>query len=265
MDEEKERQNRFKGVKGSYTDRFVGITSKEIEERGDRHKKVIDEFSKHNFNRILDVGCGDGNFSILLKEVCKAKEVYGIEISVKGVESARNNRVRAFQLDIAEEDFPFGDNYFDAVYAGGIIEHLFNVDHFLDETFRVLKPNGIFTLDTPNLASIYNRIALLLGYLPFDMQVSLRYPVGHLYENIYKSKEGSYVRGSDHIRLFTLKSLVMLLEKHKFSILSIYGSSDLISINSPLISSLIKFIDALLVKIPSLSRVTMIVCGKKKK
>ena len=29
--------------------------------------------------RILDVGCGDGNFSVLLKEACKAKEAPRIE------------------------------------------------------------------------------------------------------------------------------------------------------------------------------------------
>lgn len=221
----------WRSKKSNFADSFVGLTSKEINMLGDRHKRVVEVFSKYNFERILDIGCGDGNFSILLKKICGAKEVYGIEISEKGVQMAKKNGVKAFKLDVDREDFPFEDNYFDAIYAGGIIEHLFDPDHFLDEVYRVLKPNGIFILDTPNLASLYNRVALLLGYLPFDMQVSLKYSLGHLYESMYQARENGYVRASDHIRFFTLKSLVMLLKKHDFSILKIYGSSDLTSIN----------------------------------
>ncbi|MEM2893425.1 MAG: class I SAM-dependent methyltransferase, partial [Candidatus Bathyarchaeia archaeon] len=66
--------------KKRYVNRFMGLTPKKCEELEDRFRKVL-KFSKHEFERILDVGCGDGNFSMLIGEACKAKEVYGIEIS----------------------------------------------------------------------------------------------------------------------------------------------------------------------------------------
>ncbi|MEM2293782.1 MAG: class I SAM-dependent methyltransferase [Nitrososphaerota archaeon] len=144
------------------------------EQLEDRHRKVLEIFSKYRFERILDVGCGDGNFSMLIGEACKAKEVYGIEVSERGVEMARKNGVKCFQLDVDLEDFPFEDNFFDAVFAGELIEHLFDPDHFLDEVYRVLRPEGIFVLSTPNLASIHNRIALLFGYQPFPTGISAR-------------------------------------------------------------------------------------------
>lgn len=185
-----------------YADEFSGVTSKQFEELGNRHKKILEIFSKYEFDKILDVGCSDGNFTQLLAKACKAKEVYGVDISERAVNLARENGIKAFRVNVDEESLPFEDNYFDAVYAGAIIEHLFDPDHFLDEIYRVLKPNGIFVLDTPNLASLYNRIALLLGYLPFDMQVSLRYSLGHLCESIYQTEETKYVRASDHIKIF---------------------------------------------------------------
>lgn len=109
-------------AKKKYTDRFAGITLKRHRELTDRHRKVLELFSGYRFQRILDVGCGDGNFSILLKKSCKEEEVFGIEISRKGVESARKNGVEAFKLDIDAEDFPFEDNYFHAIFAGEVID-----------------------------------------------------------------------------------------------------------------------------------------------
>ena len=246
-----------------YSEKFVGTTSSVCTELVDRHKKVIRILSIYKFDRVLDVGCGDGNFSKLIKDACEAKEVYGIETSKEGVELARKNGVRVFQSDINEESFPFEDDYFDAIYAGAIIEHLFDPDHFLDEIYRVLNSNGIFVLDTPNLASIYNRFALLLGYQPFDTYVSLKYPVGHLYEGTYKTDDdNTYIRGSDHIRPFTFRSLSLILKKHNFLILKIYGASDKIHTNNRLLASLVKIIDYIIVQVPPLSRNIVIVVQK---
>ena len=136
-----------------YVEKFVGITPKQFDQLEDRQRKVLEIFSKYRFERILDVGCGDGNFTVLIAKACKAKEVYGIEISEKGVELARKNGIKCYQLDVDAEDFPFEDNFFDAVTALELIEnHLYDPDHFLEEVHRVLKPNGIFVLSTPNLA-----------------------------------------------------------------------------------------------------------------
>lgn len=245
-------------------DNFVGMTARDIEGLGDRHRKVIDIFSHYNFDRILDVGCGDGNLSVLIKEACKAKKVYGIEISEKGAKLASKNGVKVLNIDINCDVIPVEDEYFDAVYAGGIIEHLFDPDHFLDEVFRVLKTNGIFVIDTPNLASFYNRIALLLGYLPFDMQVSSRYSLGHLVDT-YKDPKKENIRASDHIRFFTVNTLRNLLENHQFSLLEIYGSSDSIHVENSLLLSLIKIIDKTIVRIPSLSRVITVISVKEVK
>ncbi len=37
---------------------FVGLTPKSYEELEDRHKKVLEIFSRSKFERILDIGCG---------------------------------------------------------------------------------------------------------------------------------------------------------------------------------------------------------------
>ena len=240
-------------VKDKYADEFVGIY-KELE---DWHKKALQVFSRYRFDRILDIGCGDGRFSILLKEACKAKEVYGLDISEKGVNLARQKGVKAFQMNIDKENLPFEDNYFDAVYAGEVIEHLFDPDHFLEEVYRVLKEGGSFVISTRNLASLYNRILLLFGFLPNAMQSSLRYNVGHLWSS--PKEEGRIISAADHIRLFTYRSLVSLLKIYGFNVRQIIG----LKAASPAPSSrLFKLIDDIISKFPRLSAGILAVCEK---
>jgi len=202
-------------AKKKFAERFVGITPRNFGELEDRHRKVLEIFSSYQFERILDVGCGDGNFTMMIARACKACEVYGIEISEKGVEMARKNGIKCYQLDVDEEDFPFEDNYFNALTALELIEHLYDPDHFLDEVYRVLKPDGLFILSTPNLASIHNRIALLFGYQPYPMRVSLKHAVGHFIHPGW----GAY----EHIRVMTLRGLRELLKLHRFREVKVCG------------------------------------------
>lgn len=184
-----------------------------------RLKKVLKVFSGYNFDRILDVGCGDGYFAKLLGEVSEAKEVYGIEISSEAVELAVKNGVKAFQMDLQEDGFPFEDNYFDAIFCGEIIEHIFNPDRFLLEVYRVLRNGGLCVLTTGNLASWHNRLALLLGFEPYGRQVSTRYNVGKF--PIRGRFEGP--EQADHIKVFTLRGLKELLRIYDFRIIQILG------------------------------------------
>lgn len=238
-----------------YADTFMDTTPRRIEECDARQLEVLKIFSRYKFNRILDVGCADGNFSILLKEACNAKEVYGIEIAEKGVKLARNNGVKAFQLDIDDRDFPFEDNYFDAIFAGEIIEHLYNPDHFLEECYRVLHSEGIFVLTTRNLASLYNRIALLLGFQPFPTSVSLRFNVGRPFE------VSDEILG-DHIRVFTYRAILQLLSFYNFKIVEVKGAPSVLPKNKKWYFIVIRLIDKILSRIPPLSQGIIIISRK---
>ncbi|MBT9150492.1 MAG: putative S-adenosylmethionine-dependent methyltransferase [candidate division WS2 bacterium] len=240
-------------AKKKYAEEFIGITPKEYEELEDRHKKVLTIFSKHRFDRILDVGCGDGNFSIMLKEACNAKEVYGIEISEKGVESAKRNGVNCFQLDIDEEDFPFSNDSFDAVYCGEVIEHLYDPDHLVEEIFRTMKKGGVCVINTPNLASLHNRIALVLGFQPFSVRVSLNQMLGHL----CIAAGGA---APDHIRHFTTRALVQLLRSKGFEIERVYGSPAVLPDRTRF--SFLAKLERMLSIFPSLSYRLIVVCKK---
>jgi len=60
------------------------------------------------------------------------------------------------------EGIPFDNSTFDAVFAGEIIEHMHDTDFFIDELYRILKPQGQLVLTTPNLVYYGNAIKILL-------------------------------------------------------------------------------------------------------
>ena len=222
-----------------------------------RFRKVLEIATKLGGEHFLDVGCGDGSFTVLLKEALKAEEAIGIEISPEAVEVLKGKDIKAYQLDIDEEKFPFENDSFDMVYCGEIIEHLFNPDHLLDEVYRILKPNGKCIITTPNLAGWSNRFSLLLGYQPFATSVSPGHEgTGKL---ILKGNEGQW----GHIRVFTTRALKELLKIHQFKIIRLSGCSVTVSTSSSrFLVGCIKIIDKAVSVFPSLASRVIIVVEK---
>jgi SAM-dependent methyltransferase len=53
-------------------------------------------------------------------------------------------------VDFESEALPIPDDSVDVLFSLAVVEHIINIDHFMSECFRVLKPNGIIYLSTPN-------------------------------------------------------------------------------------------------------------------
>ncbi|MDA7563040.1 methyltransferase domain-containing protein [Gammaproteobacteria bacterium] len=53
-------------------------------------------------------------------------------------------------MDFDSEALPIPDDSVDILFSLAVVEHINNIDHFMSECFRVLKPNGIIYLSTPN-------------------------------------------------------------------------------------------------------------------
>jgi ubiquinone/menaquinone biosynthesis C-methylase UbiE len=94
---------------------------------------------------LLDIGCGDGGFSFQF--ILKGWQVSGIDLTAEQVEQARAKKVQAVQGD-ASQKLPFPDQSFTAVVASEVIEHLVDTDRFLEDIWRVLKPQGSLYLTT---------------------------------------------------------------------------------------------------------------------
>lgn len=151
--------------------------------------------------KILDVGCGRG---LLLKKVRKlaspGSEFFGLDISPKLCEIARENNPGATIVCGDAENLPFDENQFDIVFMTEALEHMLDFDKALTGVSRVLKPGGTFIVTVPN-------------------RDWARY---EFYERI-RNKEFQPV--DDHF--FRFEEIKGYLERHDFKIMKIIGLDNL--------------------------------------
>lgn len=110
-------------------------------------------FSKNinNNGYILDVGCGNGFGIQYLIEYEQIKFV-GIDLSFTVLTGLKQNDKTA-SLDLScmsAIHLGFPDNCFSNIISVEVLEHIKDVYQYLYEIKRVLSPNGIFMLTTPN-------------------------------------------------------------------------------------------------------------------
>ncbi len=117
--------------------------------------------------RLLDLGCGDGRVGERLSRL--GYRVTGMDVSEQALAEAAERGITPLKGDVSSE-IPVQAGNFDVVFAGEIIEHLFDTRAFLAEVRRVLKPGGKLVLTTPNLAHLPDRFRLLLGRAPMQVQ-----------------------------------------------------------------------------------------------
>lgn len=127
--------------------------------------EILNLLKEFKAERILDIGCWDGEASIGYSEAARAREVYGIDINDEMLKKARQ-KIKAYKVDLEREQFPFGDNFFDVIICNQVFEHIKNIFLPMDEMYRVLKPEGHLIFSVPNLASLHNRFLLLFGLQP---------------------------------------------------------------------------------------------------
>lgn len=103
-------------------------------------------------NRILDLGCGVGEGTEFLGEKSNQWDLFAIDLSYDAISTAKkssSNQSTHF-LCMNVTCLAFADESFDAIISVEVIEHIPQVEKYLQEAYRILKPGGLFFFTTPN-------------------------------------------------------------------------------------------------------------------
>ena len=120
--------------------------------------------------RVLEVGCGMGNFAERLVRETSA-EVVATDLSPRMVEVARERGLDARVADVQE--LPFDEGEFDCVVANAMLYHVEDVDRALSELARVLEPGGklvAVTIGEAHMAEVWRLVGYQKPERPFSRE-----------------------------------------------------------------------------------------------
>jgi 2-polyprenyl-3-methyl-5-hydroxy-6-metoxy-1,4-benzoquinol methylase/glycosyltransferase involved in cell wall biosynthesis len=150
---------------GGHVEVAVKATSPLLEWTGERYLPWLEEAAigyehlhryayttqfMHN-KRVLDLACGEGYGSYLLAR--SAESVVGIDIDEKTIKHARNKYIKRnleFKVGSITEVPITGERLFDVAVCFEALEHIEDHEKLLSEVKRLLTPDGVFIVSTPN-------------------------------------------------------------------------------------------------------------------
>lgn len=118
---------------------------------------VVNLFAALPKGKILDLGCGDGDYAKRLKDL-------GFDVIAGDIDVERfryKNEIEFKHCDITKE-MPFPANYFGYVLLMEVVEHLRNPYVVMPEINRIIKNNGSLIMSTPNILNLKSRFRFLL-------------------------------------------------------------------------------------------------------
>lgn len=128
----------------------------------------------------LEIGCGTGNGSKLIKKYFQTKKIYATDLDERMINIARRKNADdciTFEVQDAT-NLKYDNNSFDAVFDLGVIHHIPNWKDCLEELKRVLKPNGQMIIEDLSIETFDTFFGKLLKRV-----------LDHPYANMYNKNE----------------------------------------------------------------------------
>lgn len=137
-------------VKKQFSRRANAYVDSEIHRRGKDLAKLVEMARLTGNEKLLDVATGGGHTANVFAPF--VQQVVAMDLTLEMLRAAENyikenghNNVIFVEGDA--EKMPFSDETFDVVTCRIAPHHFPNIEHFVREIYRVLKPNGQFLLD----------------------------------------------------------------------------------------------------------------------
>lgn len=116
---------------------------------------LVNMLSSTSFDSVLEIGCGNGNGTKLIKKHFNPHHITAVDLDEKMIQIARetiHEPQTTFQVMDAS-NLGFLNGSFDAIFDFGIIHHIPNWKACIEELRRVLKEGGKLILEELSLDS----------------------------------------------------------------------------------------------------------------
>ncbi len=135
---------------------------------------LLEEFVPQSGSRVLDIGCGTGNNTLLFQKAVDAK-VFGLDPSLGMLREALTKAPQIEFVQGAAEAIPFPTGHFEMLFMTEVVHHLRGLAPAILETTRVLKSGGHLCIVTQSHQQIEERMTS--RFFPTTVEVDkARYP-----------------------------------------------------------------------------------------
>jgi len=170
---------------------------------------VITKFEQLPRGKVLDLGCGDGDYSMALHK-------QGFEIIAADIDRTRFRYASQIPFEYCDitKILPFPDNSFDYILLIEVVEHLRNPYDVLFEINRIIKNKGSIILSTPNILNLKSRFRFLFeGAYEYFREPPL--------DQVKNPKENAF---NLHLAPYRYQELEYLLLTSGFKVVDIFTS-----------------------------------------
>lgn len=171
------------------------------------HLPLLVPFARARGKKVLEIGTGNGADGAMF--ALHGAEYTGLDLTETAVAATRRHfevlsLAGSFQRGNAES-LPFANESFDWVYSHGVLHHTPNIQHAIDEVWRVLKPGGRAIVMLYHKHS-FNYFVRIMTYMRMRVLVQILSRVGKWNEDRRKidSPEVSGLRGNQDRQLWEL-------------------------------------------------------------
>lgn len=160
--------------------------------------------------KVLDGGCGDGFYIMVLRHLYPNIEIIGIDYDERILSKAKKHIHEDKKTKIIKTEIyklPFKNDYFDKIILSEVLEHLSDELSALKEIKRVLKNNGVLTITVPNHNYPFGWDAL--------NWIRERLGLGHF------NKDNELLAGlwSMHLRLYYPEEVTQMVKRAGFKVI----------------------------------------------
>ena len=174
--------------------------------------------------QLIDLGCDDGTWSMALARSSKSAAIHGVEIVPEAADLAERAGVRVSRLDLNQPLDILPGGAFDLVHANQVIEHVTNVDTFVSEVFRLLKPGGYAVVSTENGSSWHNVFAAIMGWQIFSLTTVSGKVAGLGNPCAIQRGNQPFSATWTHKTIFNYRGLIEIFEVHGFREITVKGA-----------------------------------------
>ena len=123
--------------------------------RAEIFKNIIKELPLDNINTILDLGCGQGEYTMMLARAFADKQITALDIEENRISkiykmSERNGLTNIIPYPGSLDSLQV-DEYYDFIYSIDVFEHIAPNQMPFKEVYKKLKSGGLFFVKMPNV------------------------------------------------------------------------------------------------------------------